>query len=239
MIPWKYLDRAAVPGGNTVLHLYQRDQTFSMRVDGIELMNSHAYASEDAFSMFGCARIEGRSAPRVLIGGLGMGFSLRSALDRLPSNAEVVVAELVPEVARWNRDFFGHLAGHPLRDRRVTLREADVGHVLRDDHQKFDLIMLDVDNGPEGLTRRSNDWLYSRPGLETAREALRPRGVVGYWSSGPDQGFVRRLKQAGFDVQEHSLRAGKGQSGARHTVWLAVVQSAQRERVRKNAATTR
>jgi spermidine synthase len=239
MTPWKHLDRTAVPGGDTVLHLYQHDQTFSMRIDGIELMNSCLYSTEDAFSVLGCARIQGRSAPRVLIGGLGMGYSLRSALDRLPADAEVVVAELLPKVAQWNRELLGHLAGHPLDDVRVTLREVDVAQVLLEAQAEYDLIMLDVDNGPEGLTRRANDWLYSHPGLLAARAAMRPRGVVGYWSSGPDQGFVRRLKQVGLEVEERSLRAGNGHRGARHTVWLAVARSAQRERVRKHNCATR
>lgn len=239
MIPWKHLDTAAVPGGSAELHLYQRDQTFSMRVDGVELMNSRVYASEDKFAAMGCARIAGRPAPRVLIGGLGMGFSLRSALDKLPAAARVVVSELVPKVAEWNRKLLGHLAGHPLDDARVTLREMDVALLLRERRSAYDLIMLDVDNGPEGLTRRSNDWLYSRPGLEAARSALRPRGVVGYWSSGPNQHFVRRLKHVGFEVEEHSLRAANGHSGTRHTIWLATVSTARHEGARKDATDTR
>ena len=239
MIAWKRLDEAAVPGSKTTLQLFQHDQTFSIRVDGAELMNSRAYASENGFSTLGCARIRGRNAPRVLIGGLGMGFSLRSALDALPADAEVVVSELVPKVVQWNREVLGHLAGHPLTDARVRLREVDVAQVLREAQGEYDLIMLDVDNGPEGLTRRANDWLYSRAGLETARAALRPRGVVGYWSSGSDHGFTRRLKQVGFDVEERCLRAANGQRGARHTIWLATVQSSQREAVRRATAGSR
>lgn len=234
MIPWQHLDTVTVPGSSSELRLYCRDQEFSIRADGIELMNSRAYSSEDGFSELGCARIAGRRRPKVLIGGLGMGYSLRSALNKLPPDAEVVVSELVPRVAQWNRERLGHLAGHPLRDSRVTLREIDVAQLMRAERGAFDLIMLDVDNGPEGLTRRSNDRIYSRAGLLEARAALRPRGVLGFWSSGPDQSFVRRLQQVGFKVEECALRAVNGH-GVRHTIWLAVVQSAQREAVRRSA----
>jgi len=223
MIPWKHLDSAAVPGSQTVLNLYQRDQEFSIRVDRAELMNSRVYSSEDGFSELGCARVADRPKPRMLIGGLGMGYSLRSALEALPADAEVVVSELVPKVAAWNREHFGHLANHPLRDPRVTLREIDVGRLLRESRQEYDLILLDVDNGPEGLTRKSNDWIYSRAGLLAARAALRARGVLGYWSSGPSQAFVRRMRAAGFDVDEIKLYAVNGR-GARHVIWLATVR---------------
>jgi spermidine synthase len=222
MIPWKLLDTARVSGSKTELRLYQRDKEFSIRVDRYELMNSRVYTSNDGFSELGCARIEGRRKPRVLIGGLGMGYSLRTALDLLPKDAEVVVAELVPQVVAWNRDYLGHLAGHPLRDPRVQVREMDVGVVLRESRGQFDLIMLDVDNGAEGLTRKANDQLYNRQGIATARDALRPEGVLGYWAAGPDQAFARRLREAGLDVKESSIRASKASRGVKHTIWLAV-----------------
>ena len=221
MIRWQLLDTAQVPGSQTELRLYQRDKEFSIRVDRSELMNSRVYSTEDLFTVHGCDRIRGHKKPRVLIGGLGMGYSLRTALEKLPKDAEIVVSELVPAVIAWNREHLGHLACHPLRDARVELREIDVGRELRAAPHAYDLILLDVDNGPEGLTRKANDWIYSRPGLEAARAALRPDGVLGYWSSGPDQGFVRRLKQVGFEVEELSLRAANGGRGALHTVWLA------------------
>ena len=232
MIPWKLLDTAAVPGSSSQLYLYQRDHEFSIRVGHIELMNSRVYTSEDGFSQLGCERVRDRPGLRVLIGGLGMGYSLRSALNKLRPDARVVVSELVPQVAVWNREWLGHLAGHPLRDPRVTLKVMDVGELLRASKAEFDLIMLDVDNGPEGLTRKTNDWIYGRDGLLAARAALSPRGVVGYWSSSPDRGFVRRLKQVGFDVEEISIRSGAGGKGLRHPVWFAVVRSASRERQR-------
>jgi spermidine synthase len=225
-MPWKLLDTAKVPDSRSELQLYQREQEFSIRVDESELMNSRVNASEDGFAELGCARIRGRVHPRVLIGGLGMGFSLKTALDKLPDDAEVIVAELVPQVAAWNRERLGHLAGHPLHDPRVTLRELDVAQLLREAGSGYDLVLLDVDNGPEGLTRESNDWLYGRAGLMAARSALRPEGVLGFWSSGPNLAFVERLQQAGFDVEEAELRAAPGCYGIMHTVWLAVVHRA-------------
>lgn len=228
MIPWEHLDTGAVPGSPHTLKLYRHGRDFSIRVDGAELMNNRAVASEEALSRLGCERIAGQRAPRVLIGGLGMGFSLRSALDALPEAAEVVVAELVPKVVAWNRELIGHLAGHPLQDARVSVREQDVGQVLREARAEYDLILLDVDNGPEGLTRRENSWIYGRAGLAATLAALRAQGVVGYWSSTPDSTFVRRLEQAGFAVDEHRLRAVGKRRGARHVVWLAQAPASAR-----------
>jgi spermidine synthase len=221
MIPWKLIDQAVVPGSQSELRLYQRDREFSIRVDGHELMSSRVYASEDAFSELGCARVRHLAEPHVLIGGLGLGYSLRSALAHLPERARVSVVELVPQVAAWNRDVLGHLAGHPLDDARVTLLVSDVGKVLRDAHDEYDLIMLDVDNGPRALTRKSNEWLYTRAGLAAARAALRPKGILGFWSSGPDEPFVKRLRDMGFDVEERTLKAADRVYGVMHTIWLA------------------
>jgi spermidine synthase len=225
MIPWQLLDTASVPDSPSELRLYQREQEFLIEVDAAELMSSRASCSEDGFSQLGCARVQGRSRPRVLIGGLGMGHSLRTALDQLPADAEVVVAELVPRVVSWNRELLGHLAGHPLADPRVTLRELDVSQLLRDARASYDLIMLDVDNGPEGLTRKSNDWLYGDCGLAAARAALRAQGVLGFWSSGPNPAFVLRLQQTGFDVEERALPAAVGCYGISHIVWLAALRA--------------
>jgi spermidine synthase len=225
MNPWKLLDSAQVPGSDGQLHLYQRVEEFSIRIDRYELMNSRVYASEDALSELGCARIKERSKARVLIGGLGMGYSLKTALAELRPDAEVVVAELVPALVTWNRELLGHLAGHPLRDRRVKVREEDVARVIAERKRAYDAILLDVDNGPEGLTRKANDKIYARNGLLAARAALREGGVLGVWSSSPDRAFVRRLNQAEFEVEEVMVRArGKGQ-GARHTIWLAAARA--------------
>jgi spermidine synthase len=151
-----------------------------------------------------------------------MGYSLRTALAGLRDDAEVVMAEIVPAVVKWNREFLGHLAGHPLRDPRVTVRQQDVGLVIGGAKSDYDAILLDVDNGPEGLTRKANDDLYSRAGLLAARSALRPQGVLGIWSSGPNRAFVQRLRQSQFEVEEIAVRTrGRGR-GARHTIWLAV-----------------
>jgi spermidine synthase len=220
MIPWKLLDSALVGDGGE-LRLYQRGDEFSIRVRGEELMNSRVYSRTDALSELGCARVRQRKKARVLIGGLGMGYALATALANLERDAEVVVAELMPAVVEWQRSVLGHLAGHPLREKRVTLLQADVAKVLKEHQNAYDAILLDVDNGPEGLTQTSNDWLYGRAGLACARAALRPKGVLGYWSAGPNRAFARRLQGAGFKVEEIRVTSRDGGRGARHTLWLA------------------
>jgi spermidine synthase len=221
MIPWKFLGRAPVPGDGDELALYTRGEEFSIRVGSVELMNSRAYAREDELSKLGCVQVRDRKKARVLIGGLGMGYALETALRNLGPDAEVVIAELVPELVRWNREVFGHLTGHPLADRRVAIRQADVGAVLREQTAAYDAILLDIDNGPHGLTRRQNDWLYSDTGIAFARDALRPSGVLGYWSAAPDRAFVRRLHRASLLVDELEVHAQHRGSGARITLWLA------------------
>lgn len=223
MIPWKLLDRAQVPGDGGELTLFVRDEEYSIRVGNIELMNSRVYAREDALSKLGCERIAGRKKARVLIGGLGMGFALGTALDNVGKDAQVVVAELVPGVIKWNREIFGHLAGHRLRDRRVILREMDVARVIRESAGGFDAVLLDIDNGPDGLTRRSNDWLYSDAGIASCRAALRPAGVLGVWSAGPDRSFVRRLNRGQLSVDEVEVGSRSKHRGARHTLWFATL----------------
>ncbi len=221
MTPWKLLDRAPVPGGEGELMLYQRGEEFSIRVTGHgELMNSRAHGSEDALAQLACARLAGRAHPRVLIGGLGMGFTLAAALRELGPDAEVVVAELVPAVVAWNRGALGAQAGHPLLDARASVQEIDVARLLRSQRDTFDAILLDVDNGPEGLTRDANDWLYSNGGLAAAFAALRAGGILAVWSAGSDSDFSDRLRRAGFDAEEIRVRA-RISKGARHTIWLA------------------
>jgi spermidine synthase len=221
MIPWIFLESAPVPGNGGDLCLYQRGEEFSIRVGNRELMNSRAHASEEALAELACARVAGRTNPRILIGGLGMGFTLATALRRLGPDGRVVVAELVPAVVTWNRGPLAPLAGHPLRDARVTVCAVDVAQLLRADRQAYDAVLLDVDNGPEGLTRTENDWLYARPGLEAAHAALRPGGVLAVWSSGPHPVFVQRLLRAGFTVDEIRAPARDSRRGRRHTIWLA------------------
>ena len=222
MIPWELLDKALVPGNSGELRLYRRGREFSIRVNGCELMNSRAHGSEDALAELACARVADRPRPRVLIGGLGMGYTLASALRRLGASARVVVAELVPEVVVWNQGNLADLAGHPLRDTRVTVREVDVARILQAEHQAYDAILLDVDNGPDGLSLQSNNWLYSPAGLDAAFAALKPEGVLAVWSASPDRSFTRRLRQAGFAVDEVPVRARGQRGGGRHTIWIAV-----------------
>ena len=222
MIPWELLDKTLVPGNSGELRLFRRGGEFSIRVNGCELMNSRAHGSEDALAELACARIADRPRPRVLIGGLGMGYTLASALHRLGASARVVVAELVPAVVDWNRGPLADLAGHPLQDTRVTVREVDVARILQAEHQAYDAILLDVDNGPDGLSLQSNNWLYSPAGLDAAFAALKPEGVLAVWSASPDRSFTRRLRQAGFVVDEVPVRARGQRGGGRHTIWIAV-----------------
>lgn len=217
---WKFLDSAAVPDGGE-LHLYQRDGHFMIRAAGTELMASHDYASEEALAYLACRRVGHQRRVRFLVGGLGMGYTLAAALRQLRADAEVVVAELVPDVVRWNREHFGHLAAYPLEDARVRLHQGDVMQLLRKGRNEYDAILLDVDNGPEGLTRAKNDWLYARAGLHSAQLALRSDGVLAVWSAGNDDNFSARLRHAGFDIEVCRARRQRGQKRSRHVIWLA------------------
>jgi spermidine synthase len=221
MRPWILLDSAQVPGNGGELRLYQRGDEFSIMVVGQgELMNSRVHGSEDALAELGCARLVDCAEPRLLIGGLGMGFTLAAALRYVGEQAQVMVAELVPAVIEWNRGPLGKHAGYPLEDPRVTVRGGDVARILRSGQQTFDAILLDVDNGPEGLTRKQNDWLCSADGLNAAYAALRLQGVLAVWSAGPARDFLQRLQKAGFEVEEVRVRA-HGSKGARHVIWFA------------------
>lgn len=221
MIPWEFIDSSQVPGTSGELRLYRRGREYSIMVNGGELMNSRAHGSEDALAELACARIADGPSPRVLIGGLGMGYTTAAALRRLGPDALITVAELVPAVVEWNRGPLSDLAGHPLQDTRVTVREIDVARILKTERRAYDAILLDVDNGPEAMTRKGNEWLYSREGLDAAFAALRPAGVLAVWSAGPDQTFSKRLEQAGFAVDEVRVRGRGPGKGERHTIWLA------------------
>lgn len=220
MIPRVLLGRAPIPGGTGELQLFRRGQDFAIAVSTMsgELMNSRMHASEDALAALGCAGLVGRRGARVLVGGLGMGFTLAEALRHLGPDARVVVAELVPQVVDWNRADLGECAGWPLRDPRVQVEVADVGAAMGKSGP-FDAILLDVDNGPEGLTRDDNGRLYSPAGLRRAWEALRPGGVLAVWSAHPAPAFTRKLEKAGFGVRVEQVRERVGK-GAIHTVWL-------------------
>ena len=221
MIPWELLDSAKVPGNDTKLSLYKRGEEFSIRMDSGELMNSRVHGSEDALAELACARIADRPRPRILIGGLGMGYTTAAALHRFGAEGHVVVAELVPAVVEWNRGILGVLAGHPLQDDRVTVREVDVAQILKAEHRTYDAILLDVDNGPEGLVRKGNDWLYTKAGIGAAFAALRPGGVLAVWSATSNRAFAQRLHRVGFEVDEVRVRARGSRGGGRHTIWIA------------------
>lgn len=227
MLPWIKLDTATVPGGGE-LRLMRRGAEFSIMAGTTELMNSRLSGSERALATLACGRIAGRAGARVLIGGLGMGFTLRAALGALPADAGIVVAELVPAVVAWARGPLAEVLGGSLDDSRVVVRVEDVSRAIGDGAGAYDAILLDVDNGPEGLSRSDNDRLYSAVGLRAARLALRPGGVLAVWSSGPDAGFTRRLGSAGFAVEEVKVRATGGKRGARHVIWLATKPGGER-----------
>ncbi|MGB5412471.1 MAG: hypothetical protein WBN09_13135, partial [Woeseiaceae bacterium] len=167
-----------------------------------------------------CEKLGNNKNPRLLIGGLGMGFTLAAALKAVGPGAEVVVSELVPEVVEWNRTLIGAPAGNPLSDKRSKVIVGDVADIIRQEPAGFDAILMDVDNGPEGLVRRENDWLYSAAGLRATRAALRSNGVLTVWSSSPDRAFSKRLRQAGFDVSERVVRPHRAGKGPRHHIWI-------------------
>jgi spermidine synthase len=223
VIPWKLLDTAQIPGGGE-LRLKQRGTEYVIMLGTIDLMNSRLSGSEEALGTIACERLAGLEKPRILIGGLGMGFTLRAVLAKAAARAEIIVAELVPSVVAWAKGPMAELFGESLQDPRVSIVVEDVGHSIRSAPKGFDAILLDVDNGPEGLTRLGNDALYEKPGLNAAHIALRPGGILAVWSSSGDKSFTKRLRTAGFVVDEVRVRAHRGQSGARHTIWFAARQ---------------
>ena len=218
---WDLLDEAPIPGTDKTLFLYQGKDDLSIRISGgHELMNTRKHGSEDALGRLPCERIKQRDSVRVLIGGLGMGFTLAAVLDAVGPKAQVTVAELIPEVVDWNRGPLGERSGYPLNDPRTQVYIGDVAKLLKRKTSSYDVIALDVDNGPEGLTTVKNNWIYSMAGIAAAQDALRPSGTLAYWSAGPDQAFHDRLRQCGFLVEETQVHA-HGKKGARHTIWLA------------------
>uniref|UniRef100_UPI0031011E85 spermidine synthase n=1 Tax=Neorhizobium sp. EC2-8 TaxID=3129230 RepID=UPI0031011E85 len=221
MLPWIQLDRATIPGEGGELRLKQRGAEFSIMLGSTELMNSRLSGSEEALATLSCERIAGRKDARMLIGGLGMGFTLRAALGVLPADTTVTVAELVPAVVDWARGPMADLHRGTLDDPRVDIHLGDVGALIRSQKAAYDAILLDVDNGPDGLTRASNDSLYNHIGLRAAKAALRSNGVLAVWSSAPDAGFTRRLREVGFATDEVNVRANGKRGGARHVLWMA------------------
>ncbi|NQW22093.1 MAG: hypothetical protein HQ475_01460 [SAR202 cluster bacterium] len=222
MIPWKLLGKAETSKNGSELRLYQRDTEFSIKADNQELMNSQVHGSEEVLAKLACEKISDRPEARVLIGGLGLGYTLRAALNELKADAEVIVAEIVPDVLQWNREFLGHLADHPLDDDRVTVQLTDVAQMIRAGRGRYNAIMLDVDNGPQAMMSEGNDWIYGDNGLESSFAALRPKGVLSIWSTDPDAAFTKRLRKTGFKVDEVKARARGGRKGGGHYfVWVA------------------
>lgn len=225
MNPWVELGRANIPNNGGELKLSRRGEEFSIRLSGVrgELMNSRVHGSEESLSELGCAHITTTADAHVLVGGLGMGFTLAAALNAVPSTAKVSVAELIPEVVEWNKGDLGACANRPLDDARTQVCLGDVATLFAHDAQQkpeYDAILLDVDNGPEGLTQTENHWLYSEKGIQAIRRTLRPEGVLAIWSAGPDPLFVIRLKKAKFQVTVRTVRARPGK-GSYHTIFLA------------------
>jgi spermidine synthase len=214
------LNETVTPDG-TVLKLARRDDEYIILANGRSLMSSGMYGSEEALATLGCRRARTLERPCILIGGLGMGFTLRSTLDFLPADATVVVAELLPAVVEWNRGPLGPLASHPLKDKRVRLEIADVAVTLRSSPGKFDAVLLDVDNGPSALTASDNAWLYGDRGIAAALEALNDDGVLAVWSAREDRKFEKRLRYGGFAVQVEHVRGRLKKGGPHHTIFLA------------------
>lgn len=216
------IDTARIPGGDE-LRLYRRGDDFIIAIGGNELMNSRMSGSEEALAVMSCDRLRRPETARLLIGGYGMGFTLRAALAALGPDAKIIVAELVPEIIDWARGPMKGLAAGCLDDPRVELVIGDVAAAIAAGRGHYDAILLDVDNGPDGLVRDANDGIYSAAGLASAKAALRPGGTLAIWSAAPDARFTRRLIAAGFKVEEVACRARAGGKGARHIIWFGSV----------------
>ncbi|MFT5599347.1 MAG: spermidine synthase [Chitinophagales bacterium] len=247
---WITIDSSIIPNSNVELTLLQRNDDFAIRIAGVpgDLMNSRMHHSEDELAKFGCSRLSTVENAQVLVGGLGMGFTLAAVLKTVGASAQVTVAELVPAVVEWNRGALGQCAARPIEDQRTRVQLCDVADLLRlqsakqqpfkkqpfkhqsvkqqavtrpiDPQDQFDAILLDVDNGPEAMTHSDNEWLYSLTGLKSIYEKLRPEGIVAIWSASANPIFTKKLKKTGFNVQEHIVRARPGK-GSRHTIFVA------------------
>ena len=219
MIPWELLGEARTPEG-THMTLTRRGNEYMILADGKDLMSSRMKGSEEELARLGCDQARTIEGACVLVGGLGMGFTLRATLDVMPKDATVVVAELMPAVVEWNRGPLAPLANRPLEDRRTQVEIGDVAVLLRKSHARFDSILLDVDNGPVAFTQEANAGLYDNAGLLMIKSALRPGGVVAVWSAWDDRKFEHRLRHHGFTVETHHVRARLRQGGPRHTIFV-------------------
>lgn len=220
MKPFELLGQTISPDG-TIMKLIRRGDEYLILADGAVLMSSRMHGSEESLATFACQRMRTLQQPCVLIGGLGMGFTLRATLDLLPSHATVVVAELVPAVVEWNRGLLGPLAGHPLNDKRVRVETEDVAVTLGSRPGQFDAVLLDVDNGPAAFAASNNAGLYDDLGIAVVHAALKKEGVLAIWATQDDRKFVQRLHHAKFDVQVHHVRARLKNGGPRHTIFLS------------------
>jgi len=214
------LAQATVPGGGSVV-LARDGDAYTVTLDGLVLMSSAEHGSEQAMATVACAHLAGQSGARVAVGGLGLGYTLRAALDQLSADARVTVVEFLPALIDWNRDPLAHLAGRPLDDPRVTLEEGDFVAWIKAGPAPFDAILLDLDNGPEAFTTTSNAWLYSPDGLGALRSALRPNGVLVVWSAFESARFESRLRAAGFSPETMALRGRPGErKGSHHRLYI-------------------
>jgi len=225
---WITIDSTTVPASDTELSLWRCNDDFAIRISGVpgDLMNSRRHHSEDALAEFTCTRLSAIENAQILVGGLGMGFTLAAVLKTVGVSAEVIVAELVPAVVEWNRGLLGRCAGRPIEDSRTRIHLGDVADLLKQPADNFDAILLDVDNGPDPMTHSDNEWLYSRAGLKCIYQKLRPAGIVAIWSARADQAFMNRLKKTGFTVQLRTVRARPGK-GSRHKIFVAQKPGAQ------------
>ena len=214
------LATARTPDGSEMM-LRQHDRDFSITINGQELMNSRQHESELELARLGCAPLAGRKAPRILIGGLGLGYTLRQALDMLSPHAKVVVCELLSAVVEWNREFFGELNGHPLEDERVDLKTGDVVKLISRSKSRFDAILLDIDNGPSAMTDSGNQRLYGREGIRACRRALHEHGCLAVWSAEPSKSFEQLLMKCNFHVRRFRVPAYKGSKSQSYFVWVA------------------
>lgn len=219
MKPQITIDQTTTPDGKELV-LYERDGVYTIRVNGLELMSSRAHGSEEGMADLVLGQLKTRH-PRVLVGGLGMGYTLRAVLDRVAHSSRVTVAELLPEIVKWNRDHLAMLADAPLEDPRVELAVDDVSRVMASRPDTFDAILLDVDNGPAALTDHRNARLYVADGLAAIKRSLRRNGVLGVWSAGPDRAYEKALRRAGYRFRVETIRARLGAKGPKHTIFVA------------------
>lgn len=229
MQPWELLGKTTTPAGDD-LALMRRAGEYVISAGGKPLMSSRMHGSEEALATLGCEHLGRRRAPVVLVGGLGMGFTLRATLDHVPADATVVVAELVPGVVAWNDGPLGPLAGHPLKDRRVRVELGDVAKMIQRSPGAFDAVLLDVDNGPDAFTTSANAWLYANTGVTALRHAVTPGGVVAVWSAWEDRKFEQRMTWAGFATEVVRVRARLTAGGPRHVIFRGVAGDARSPR---------